>query len=61
MCEGKIIKISKEGILFEKEGELYVAYPYCSCWSGYWWLCISKATDQSLPYDVKKLVEEVLK
>ena len=56
-----VVATSTEGVIFTKDGELYIAYPYCSCWSGSWWQAYSKVSDPSLPHSTKQFISEALK
>jgi len=57
---GKVIYIDANGIAIKKRGKIYIVYPYCSCFSGYWYLeyvsedNISKANER-----VKELYKKV--
>jgi len=38
MIGGRVVYIDDDGIAIEKNGKIYIVYPYCSCFSGYWHL-----------------------
>jgi hypothetical protein len=61
-----LLYVSDNGLVFRKksDGKMFVAYPYCSCNSGFWWLTIEAVSQEKISQfsdTIQHIVEQALK
>ena len=61
IINGKVIFANDDGIaILSKNGKIYIVYPYCACFSGYWYLeCISENEIERANERVKEIYKKV--